>query len=120
MNPTCQSLHWRPGGPTEKGRTMKPENADSSEELLEQAEEMIWNLLDDNLPESDAVQLETLIKEHDQIRELYLDCVQLHADLTGHFAKSPKLNLPPTPSTPVLGSLGDALKGFDAGPPVTN
>jgi hypothetical protein len=99
---------------------MSTENHRSSEQLLEQAEEMIWNLLDENLPESDVAYLETLIKENDQVRSLYLDCVQLHADLSGHFGKLPQGEAPSAPSTPVLGSLGDVMRGFDTGPPVAN
>lgn len=101
---------------------MTADNRGSSEHLLEQAEEMIWNLLDDNLPEGEVKVLESMIQEHDQVRELYLDCVQLHADLSGHFGKSPKIDLPGSPSTPVLGSLGDInfMPGIDTGPPVAD
>ncbi len=99
---------------------MTAENRGSSEQLLEQAEEMIWNLLDDNLPEGDVQLLETMIQEHDQVRELYVDCVRLHTDLSEHFGKTPQLELPGAPNSPVLGSLGDTMRGLDAGPPVAD
>jgi hypothetical protein len=99
---------------------MTAENRGSSEQLLEQAEEMIWNLLDDNLPEGEVKALESMLQEHEQVRELYLDCVQLHSDLAGHFGKTPKLDFPGAPSSPVLGSLGDTMRGIDAGPPVVD
>ena len=77
----------------------------------------------DNLSENSALRLEEMIKQHDNVRDLYLDCVQLHADLTGHFAQDPKLNIPELSSSsdsPVLGSLGDAVPGVDSGPPVAD
>ena len=91
-----------------------------SAELLEKAEQLIWNLLDDRLPAEDVPQLQTMIKEHDHVRQLYLDCVQIHTELVGHFAKEPKLELPDLPSPPILGSLGDSLPGVDPGPAVTD
>jgi hypothetical protein len=99
---------------------MTAENRGSSEHLLEQAEEMIWNLLDDNLPEGDVQQLESMLQEHEQVRELYLNCVHLHSDLAGHFGKAPQGDFPGAPGSPVLGSLGDTMRGLDAGPPVTD
>ena len=98
----------------------------SSDQLLAQAEKLIWSLLDHNLPEDDVPRLEKMIKQHDNVRQLYLDCVQLHADLTGHFSKHPQLNIPELlsasdpPDSPVLGSLGEAMPGVDASPPVTD
>lgn len=94
-----------------------------TDELLAQAEEMIWSLLDDNLPEADVPRLEEMIEKHESVRNLYLDCIQLHTDLTEHYAKVPKLNIPGLPgstNSPVLGSLGDAVPGIDVGPPVTD
>ncbi len=108
---------------------MTADNQDShgsADQLLAQAEELIWSLLDDNLPEDGVLHLEGMIKQHDNVRDLYLDCVQLHADLAGHFAQVPKLNIPElsdspdSPDSPVLGSLSNATPGIDAGPPVTD
>jgi len=105
---------------------MTTDNQDSfgsADELLAQAEELIWSLLDDNLPKDGVLRLEEMIKQHGNVRELYLDCVQLHADLTGHFAEAAKLNIPELSDSPVLRSLGDAMPGVagvDAGPPVTD
>jgi anti-sigma factor RsiW len=94
---------------------------DSNDELLIQAEEMIWSLLDDNLPPAEAPRLEKMIEENGEVRARYLECVQLHADLTGHFATDTELKVPKLPASsdpPVLGSLGDIAPGVDAGPPV--
>ncbi len=102
---------------------MTADNQDShgsADQILAQAEELIWSLLDDNLPEDDVPRLEEMIKEHENVRELYLDCVQLHTDLTGHYAGAAKLNIPELPGSPVLGSLGDAMPNVDTGPPVTD
>jgi len=93
----------------------------STEELLAQAETMIWSLLDDNLPEAEMPRLEEMVQNNDCVRERYLECVQLHSDLAGHFGGGAKLNIPITPSTsesPVLGSLGGTKPGADVGPPV--
>ncbi len=95
----------------------------STDELLDQAEEMIWSLLDDNLPKADVPRLEEMIKNNDDVRNRYLECVQLHSDLSGHFGGAAKLKISELPSSfgsPVLGSLGDAAPGVDAGPPVTD
>lgn len=95
----------------------------SADQLLAQAEKLIWSLLDDTLPADDVQRLEEMIHKHDQVRDLYLDCVHLHADLAGHFARAGKANTagpPVLPESPVLGSLGDVVPGMDAGPPVTS
>jgi len=96
-------------------------DGDPAEEMLAQAEELIWKLLDDNLTEEDVPHLEQMLRQHGSVRDLYHDCVQLHADLAGHFAKIPKLEIAElieTLDSPVLGALGDALPEIDAGPPV--
>jgi hypothetical protein len=96
---------------------------DSNDELLAQAEEMTWSLLDDNLSPAEVPRLEKMIEDNGEVRARYLECVQLHADLTGHFAGDAELNAPNLPAStdsPVLGSLGDAAPGVDAGPPVTD
>jgi hypothetical protein len=95
----------------------------ATDELLAQAEEMIWSLLDDNLPEADVPRLEKMFKDNGNVRNRYLECVQLHADLLGHFGRAAKSGIPELPASsdsPVLGSLGDAVPGVEAGPPVTD
>jgi hypothetical protein len=101
----------------------KQNSRNATDELLAQAEEMIWSLLDDNLPEADVPRLEKMIKDNGNVRNRYLECVQLHADLSGHFGGGAELSIPELPASsnsPVLGSLGDALPGVDTGPPVTD
>ena len=58
-----------------------------SDQLLDKAEHLIWSLLDDDLPEQDFVELETILRERPDVREVYIHCVQLHAELAAHFGK---------------------------------
>ena len=99
---------------TEKNERLPAPSVD----MLDKAERLIWQLLDDNLPEEDADELQTMIKENDFVRKLYLECVQIHTELLGHFAKKPKIDIPELSKPPVLGSLGDSLPGVDTGPAV--
>ena len=91
-----------------------------TDSLLDQAEQMIWNMLDDNLPEGDVQKLETLIQENEQVRSLYVDCVQMHADLSDYFGQIPEPGVPQPPKSPVLGSLGDTMPDANTGRPVTD
>jgi hypothetical protein len=94
-----------------------------TQERLAQAEEMIWSLLDGNLPEADRARLEEMIKDDGDIRNRYVECVQLHTDLAEHFAGRAKLNIseqPTSSDSPVLGSLDNTIPSVEAGPPVTD
>jgi anti-sigma factor RsiW len=54
--------------------------------LLDEAENLIWALLDDHIDEAETARLTKLMNEHEEVRRRYVDCVQLHADLRDHFA----------------------------------
>jgi len=56
---------------------------------LQEAEALIWALLDDQLGDADSQRLSALMAENAAVRARYLDCVQLHVDLTEHFALKP-------------------------------
>ena len=90
-----------------------------NEGLLQEAERLIWAMLDEQLTDADLVQLETLLKEHDQVRQRYLDCVQIHGDLHQHFAGTPDVQTPPQSKSPILGSLGDLRPDSGTLPPVS-
>lgn len=57
----------------------------SAERLLDEAESLIWALLDDHLEAADATRLCRLIEKDAAVRARYMDCVQLHVDLREHF-----------------------------------
>lgn len=76
-----------------------------SEEMMAEAEALIWGLLDENI---DAVSMERLeqLLGHAEIRKRYVQCIELHSDLQQLF--QPEANSLP-PRSPVLGSLGDVF-----------
>ena len=92
---------------------------EASEALLDEAEALIWALLDDQLDTADIKKLESLLISSDEVRQRYISCVQMHCDLQQHFdpAKSPA-EAGKLPDSPVLGSLGDIRPGTDSWPPV--
>lgn len=104
---------------SEEGGGGKDSLEQSGENLLAQAEVLIWSLLDDDIEPTDVKRLEVMMKEHEQVRLRYVDCVQLHTDLHQHFGepKAPLTKAEP-PQSPVLGSLGDLRPGTDSWPPV--
>lgn len=91
----------------------------SNDALLDEAEALIWALFDNEIKPADIKRLEGLLKENEQVRQRYVSCVQMHADLHQHFGDIPA---PPTtdslPSSPVLGSLGNLQPGSGIFPPV--
>lgn len=88
----------------------------SGDQLLNEAEKLIWSLLDENISETEKVRLEGMIQEHEEVRQRYLECTQMHADLTQHFQNQQLPKTPEKPSSPVLGSLGDIVSGTDSSP----
>ena len=58
------------------------------EALRNEAEALIWSLLDDQIDDSGVERLEKLLSEHEAIRRRYVECVQLHVDLASHFQVS--------------------------------
>jgi anti-sigma factor RsiW len=83
--------------------------AESAVLVLDEAENLIWTLLDDQLDEASSARLAKLLEEHEAVRQRYIDCVQLHVDLQDHFvdharkptgAKTTALPLNLTPGVP--------------------
>jgi hypothetical protein len=60
--------------------------AESAVLVLDEAENLIWALLDDHLDDASSARLAKLLDQHESVRRRYLDCVQLHVDLQEHFA----------------------------------
>jgi hypothetical protein len=85
----------------------------SSELLLDEAESLIWALLDDQIQDADLARLTKMLEERADVRARYIDCVQLHVDLREHFGR-PADNSKQTPC--VLGNLSTAFaaEGFPA------
>ena len=87
--------------------------AESAVLVLDEAENLIWALLDDQLNEADSARLAKLLEEHDAVRQRYIDCVQLHVDLQDHFTSARQPQGAPT-STPILPNLTPSLPGGDS------
>jgi len=75
----------------------------TEQSLLDDAEKLIWALLDDQINEEDAKRLEELIKGNEQVRLRYMQCAEIHADLYAYYQTGPAKSAE-VPS-PVLGSL---------------
>lgn len=76
------------------------------DERLEEAETLIWALLDDYLDGADAARLCKMIEQDATVRARYIDCVQLHIDLQEHFgAKAAEPASQPTGNVQILPDL---------------
>ncbi len=89
---------------------------------LEEAEALIWGLLDENIDAADFQRLERLLTNK-EVRDRYLQCVELHSDLRELFGETAD-DVPskPIPKSPVLGFLGDSLPPYPEttpAPPIT-
>ena len=89
------------------------------EDPLDKAEGLIWSLLDDDIEMDELQELEVMMKEDEAVVELYVQCVQMHTDLQGHFIPLPEdPSKSETPKSPILGMLGSLRPGSDTFPPV--
>ncbi len=88
----------------------------ADESLLEQAETLVWALLDDEIETADLKQLEQMLRDHDAVRQRYIECVQMHFDLHEHFGAPRETSELDIPKSPVLGMLGDLRPGTDTLP----
>lgn len=79
----------------------------TTQQLLDEAEALIWGLLDENIDAADSQRLEKLMG-NEEVRNRYLQCVELHCDLRALFDEKQDTTTDKTkPQSPVLGSLGD-------------
>ena len=55
-------------------------SSDNSNPIV-RAEQLIWDLLDDKLPEEGVVELQTIYRDHPLVCEVYIKCMQSHVAL---------------------------------------
>src|SRR6187431_2536307 len=81
-------------------------------ESFDRTHELTWALLDDCINGQEFAELEDRLLNEETARKSYLDCIQLHAQLTEHFAvkSAGSTAIRPT-KPPILGFLGS-----DSGP----
>jgi anti-sigma factor RsiW len=84
---------------------------------LEEAETLIWAMLDDQLDDADMRRLSKMIEDDATIRARYIDCVQLHVDLREHFGRAAAEK---APSTVVLANLQPGLPGVPGMPQIVD
>ncbi|MDZ4658327.1 MAG: hypothetical protein SH868_12180 [Bythopirellula sp.] len=92
----------------------------TTQQLLDEAEALIWGLLDENIDALDSQRLSTLMAD-DEVRRRYLQCVELHTDLQSIF-EDRNTQKQTKPQSPVLGSLGNAfpsISGTNVLPPLS-
>ncbi len=82
--------------------------------IEERVQELTWSMVDDQITDDEVRLLESLLLADDKARDTYVHCIQLHADLIGHFAK-PDSALAGGKS-PVLSFLGGGVPPIDAQP----
>lgn len=90
----------------------------ANEALLDEAESLIWALLDEEIVEKDLQRLQGLMQENEAVRRRYVECVQVDVDLREHFAPEVESSSTGKPKSPVLGFLGDLRPESDFLPPV--
>lgn len=77
----------------------------TTQQLLDEAEALIWGLLDENIDALDSQRLSTLMA-NEEVRGRYMQCVELHGDLQTLFDNE-QTNKITKLQSPVLGSLGN-------------
>lgn len=65
-----------------------------TEQAAQQIQDMVWALADDQLPPAETKRLEELLVADPEARQLYVQCMQLQADL--HLFFNPNLGKLPT------------------------
>ncbi len=65
------------------------------DDLINEVQELVWALVDDQATDQQVRRLEELLLENQQARQVYVQCMQMHADL--HYmlsGKQPRLPIP--------------------------
>ncbi len=91
--------------------------AESGVLVLDEAETLIWALLDDQLEAAETTRLSKLLEEHEAVRRRYLECVQLHVDLHDYFAAARERQRPAAGSASGTPILPDLMTGGLSGSP---
>lgn len=84
------------------------------EAIIDEAEGLIWALLDDQIDNADTARLSKLVEEHALVRARYVECVQLHVDLHQHFAQKG-----PSQTGSIMPNLYPTMLGLPAAPGIT-
>ncbi|MEQ8209034.1 MAG: hypothetical protein RH917_04315 [Lacipirellulaceae bacterium] len=93
----------------------------NSSALLDEAEQMIWALLDDEIAEQDVKKLETMLADNEAVRQRYIECTQLHVDLKEHFAPTSSTNVPEPDGSGIISKLiAEHMPTPGINPPVTD
>jgi anti-sigma factor RsiW len=109
---------WRHIGDELMSREHQSNPRPTAAELhLEEAETLIWAMLDDRLDDAEMQRLSKMIEEDAAIRARYIDCVQLHVDLNEHFGRAAAEK---APSTVVLANLQPGLPGVPGLPQIVD
>ncbi len=83
-----------------------------SDDLTNEVQELVWALVDDQASDQQVRRLEELLLESQQARQIYVMCMQMHADL--HYllsGKQPRLPIP-------LQKVGKATAATKSRPPL--
>lgn len=86
----------------------------SNSEPIDRVHELSWALFDELITDEQMVELEGLLLNDTTAREAYIHCVQLHADLSTHYAKTATPSSGTPSKTPVLGFLCESQPQFGA------
>jgi hypothetical protein len=87
--------------------------------VLERVQELTWALVDEQITDDELSLLDSLLLSDDKARARYVECVQLHAALTMHYATGAKAAGATSGSkSPVLGFLNAGIPsmGFELPP----
>ncbi|MAT72328.1 MAG: hypothetical protein CMJ58_22725 [Planctomycetaceae bacterium] len=82
-----------------------PQGSSAEHDPLEAVELLVWTMLDGDISDGQFAELEKLLSESESARERYVNCVQLHMDLTDHFNPTPTADAVAKAGIPVLGNL---------------
>lgn len=93
----------------------------NSNSLLDEAEQMIWALLDDEITDQDVKKLETMLADNETVRQRYIECTQLHVDLKEHFGPNTSTDIPASNGSGIISKLiAEHLPTPGINPPVTD
>jgi hypothetical protein len=118
---SAEELRSKQWNRVEKRTTKGPIMAPNSENLendgstasgpIERVHQLSWSLFDELITDEEMVELEGLLLNDSTARDAYIRCVQLHADLTSHYAEPAKTS-GATSKTPILGFLNEGMTQF--------
>ena len=94
-----------------------PRRDDPELAVLERVQELTWALLDDVISDDEVSLLDTLLLTGESARTRYIECVQLHSDLMGHFAKPSELASKSDEKSQVLSFLNAGISSVEARAP---